>query len=132
MTNNKILYAEDNRNVRDIVQFTLNKYNLDVYEDGNSLDKRLEQGSDGISIVITDNQMPGPNGSMIIEKYANKEGFKGKVPFVLFYGGEKEIGEEAIKNGAAAYLLKGHNTPVDLKNLIDKLTNNKTWKQYYL
>lgn len=105
-----ILYAEDNLFTRNMVlmwlEEELRETNFERYDDGYSLEKRLQQGPDGIDLVLTDNNMPGPKGGEIIRKYARAPGFD-KIPFILYYGGEPEIGERAVSDGAFAYFEKG-------------------------
>ena len=112
MGKKNILYAEDNPDLRELFLMYSEKYlseiNLEVFEEGISLEKRLQKGPDGIDLVLTDNQMPGPNGSDIIKKYARLPGFE-RIPFILYYGGFPEIGEQAVKDGAFIYFKKpGH------------------------
>ena len=103
--NKKILLADDTEILRDFQRTILKKfpgYEIEEFEDGSSLKSRLEGKVEDVSLVVTDNEMPGVNGSEIISEYAKKS----KFPFVLVYGGGEEIGEQAIKNGAFRYLMK--------------------------
>lgn len=109
MEQKKILYAEDNRELRESIlawfERRLPEANLEVFETGDSLDKRLQQGPNGIDLVLTDNNMPGSNGGRIIKKYAREKGYE-QIPFILYYGDSPEIGEQAVREGAFAYLIK--------------------------
>ena len=112
MTNeeNKILIADDDEMQRDLhealIQNRFPEFDLEFFKDGGSLEKRLSNKLNGIKLVITDNHMPGITGSGIIQKYAKSLEFS-KIPFILCYGGEEEIGKRAVKNGAFAYIIKG-------------------------
>jgi len=109
MDTKKVLYAEDDAGVRGLVSVCFERYlpevNLEVFREGSSLEKRLAQGSDGIDLVLMDNNMPGIDGSDIIKKYAKLPNFE-KIPFVLCYGGDSKIGNQAITDGAFTYLEK--------------------------
>jgi DNA-binding NtrC family response regulator len=108
MTKKTIVFADDDEFVREFVSKCIRKYlpevSLEICKDGISLEKRLQQGAKGINLILTDNQMPCIDGSEIIKKYARS---LEKIPFILYYGGENEIGEQAVKDGAFAYALKG-------------------------
>ena len=107
MTRNRILLAEDNHDVRYVEALTLERsfpdYITEQFKDGGSLVKRLEMDVSDVALIVTDNQMPVMEGNEIIRNYAPK--LKG-VPFVLVYGGEEEIGERAVREGAFGYMLK--------------------------
>ena len=62
-----ILFAEDDmflkECVSEIILGNFSEVNLEICEDGVSLEKKLRQGPNGTHLILTDNQMPGPNGS---------------------------------------------------------------------
>jgi DNA-binding NtrC family response regulator len=105
------VFADDDEFVREFVSKCIEKYlpevNLEICKDGSSLEKRLQQDMKEVDLVLTDNKMPCIDGSKIIKKYARN--FE-KIPFILYYGGEYEIGEQAVKDGAFAYASKGDNS----------------------
>lgn len=108
MERKNILYAEDDELVGGLMLKVLNKLpsaKVEFFTNGRSLDERLQTESEGIDLVLTDNQMPYVLGSEIIKKYAKSPRFE-KIPFVLCYGGFDKIGEEAVRNGAFAYIQK--------------------------
>lgn len=113
----KILYAEDDLNFSRIysefIEYFFPDYGLEKYFNGLSLKDRLEKSVEDVKLVLTDNQMPNITGSEIIKNYANKL----KVPFILMYGGGKDIGELAIKNGAFGYILK----PLSHEKFVEEL-----------
>ena len=107
------MYAEDDSSTRELIEICFQEYffgkvNLEIFEDGSSLEERLQRGSEGIDLVLTDNKMPGFHGSEIIRDYAKKNGYE-KIPFILCYGGSPEIGKQAIKDGATNYIIKPTN-----------------------
>ncbi len=105
-TKGTIIVADDDEILRSIFDTQIRRlfpdYYLDILADGTSLEKRLTGSTDGILLVVTDNRMPGKNGSQIIEEYAKKL----TMPFILFYAGEEAIGKRAKENGAFAYVPK--------------------------
>ncbi len=118
MPRNIILYAEDNDGTRELLSEILEEefinYKIESKSSGTQLEKRLEKNVSDVALVITDNFMPGIDGSCIIEKYSRKKEFE-EIPFILLYGGAEEIGKKAVENGAFGYLLK------DSIHLIDKV-----------
>ena len=104
-----ILYAEDTPVVREggvnMLRAYFPTFELETFEDGTSLEERLNQDLSGVKIVVLDDDMPEISGSEIIRRYATREEFEG-IPFILHYGGDKSIGERALENGARAYVLK--------------------------
>jgi DNA-binding NtrC family response regulator len=107
----KILYAEDDRMTSEIVLEKLKDsfpdMEIEHFRDGEKLANRLEKGACDFSFVITDENMPYLYGSEIIKKYSKINGYE-KIPFVLFFGGDPKTGEQAIKEGAIAYIRKSH------------------------
>ena len=94
MPNRKtILIADDYDAARQLIVDCFNKYfpeyNLEAFRDGTSLEERLKKDTNGVCAVVTDNKMPGINGSQIIDKYASKI----ELPFILFYAGDERIGQ---------------------------------------
>ncbi|HEB47091.1 MAG TPA: response regulator [Candidatus Pacearchaeota archaeon] len=104
----RILYADDEPCMRRLIELVLRSdfptYKLEIFSNGSELEKRLKQGSDGISLVLTDNNMPGIKGSDIIRKYSKTDPFK-EVPFIIFTA-EEDVGERSTEEGAFAYLPK--------------------------
>ncbi len=118
MGRNTILYADDEEGMRGIFARFIGKhfpeYEVEVFENGKDLAGRLTKGSDGLALVVTDNEMPFKKGSEVIETYARIM----NVPFVLFYAGEREIGEKALKDGASECIEK----PATLEELDDRIS----------
>lgn len=111
----KILFADDEESIRSICKIIINDkfpdYEVKIFPDGNSLAGRLEKDVSEIILILTDNSMPpGPKGSEIIQKYARTPKFN-EIPFVLSYGGNISIGQEAVRNGAFGFIQKPFNIP---------------------
>lgn len=115
MENMKIFHADDKETQRDLVYRILRRdfpaYDLESFDDGVFLAERMEKGLSDVALIITDNQMPFLTGSQIIRDYA----LRIEIPMILAYGGDKEIGEQAVRNGAFGYILK----PFSVKNFSD-------------
>ena len=114
----KILLSDDNELIRELYKHLFEDkftgYEVEIFPDGNSLVSRLEKNVNDVFLVFTDNSMPpGPKGSEIIKKYGKYPKFS-KIPFVLCYAGDKEIGEEAVQNGAFGFIEK----PFDIEQFI--------------
>ena len=118
MSRNTILLADDDANQRRLQTRILNKdfpeLKVEEFKDGTSLVSRLKGDVSPVVLVITDDDMPGFSGGRIIYEYSKRPGLE-KIPFILYYGGGKEIGENAVINGAFGYLTK----PVNLSKYID-------------
>jgi CheY-like chemotaxis protein len=123
MGKQRIYIADDDSSVRNVTRMFLktflpeNKYEFEFFEDGIGLLRRLEE-QEKPSLVITDHEMPGITGGEIIEVYAKK------IPFVLIFGGDKEIGEKAMEHRAKGYLIKPYKIQ-DLRSLVGKILNLK-------
>lgn len=116
----EILLADDveflRKLYRDIVSSTFPNYEVELFQNGDSLAGRLERDVNNIALILTDNNMPpGPTGSEIIRKYAKCPKFNGTIPFILSYAGDEEIGKKAIEDGAFSFIQK----PFDISQLVD-------------
>jgi DNA-binding NtrC family response regulator len=109
----KILIADDDSFMltitNTIIQSKFPEIQVESFEDGTSLEKRLNAGIDGVKLVITDNNMPGIGGRFIIQKYARKPEYS-RVKFVLCSGAadsfRQELEKEVMENGAFGYIPK--------------------------
>ncbi len=105
----RILIADDEEGQRCLVSEATKMffpgYELEVFKEGTSLKERLE-GLVGketeIKLVLTDNQMPGYEGSKLIREYSEKI----NPPMILIYGGKLGIGEQALKDCAYGFIQK--------------------------
>lgn len=116
----RIFYAEDEPLTRRVVSAKLEKvfpdYEIEIFSNGDSLDKALNLDISEVKYVITDNQMPGINGSEIIKRHSwmYKE-----IEFILYTADGELIGKEAVENGAV-YIPKETSN----NNLINYLKDN--------
>ncbi|MDD5700122.1 MAG: response regulator [Candidatus Nanoarchaeia archaeon] len=119
MTDKTIVYADDTELIRNLCAAYHRKYfpeyEIFMCDDGASLRRRLEK-PEGIALVVTDNEMPGENGSKIIRELARE---LPHIKFILAYGGDKSIGNQAVADGAHAFLLK----PFSREGLVSVITN---------
>ena len=106
-----IIYADDEKYMREIYEEIHKRnfaggYNLEFYESGKSVEERFEQliaNRNGCGVIILDNSMkPGLSGGELIKKYSSKL----NSPMILVSGDCISVGEEAIKNGAYAFVEK--------------------------
>jgi len=104
-----ILIADDSKEIRELANMILQEdfpqFHVESFEDGTSLESRLNKGINNVKLVVTDNRMPGITGFEIIEKYSRKPEYAG-VRFILCYAGDEMIGKKAVENGAFDYILK--------------------------
>ena len=115
----KILHADDQENLRRVFKMLLKydfpEFEIESFENGSSLEERLNGDLEGVKLVVTDNDMhPGISGSKVIMDYAQRPGFT-HLPFILFYGGDASVGELAKQHGVA------HTT-------ISNIKTGKTWR----
>jgi len=119
-----ILFAEDDNLVMQMYESIgprlFPDYDLEFFSDGTSLEKRFKEGVEGVCAILSDNQMPGIDGSKLVEKYAFTPEFK-DIKFILNYGGCNSIGKKAVENGAATYFIK----PTSLGKIRDFLDSDK-------
>jgi len=120
MAKKTILIADDNKLIMSLMKIHFkthfSDYNKEYFPDGTQLDKRLKERPEGLVAVLTDNDMPGIRGLEIIKEYCNNPNYK-DILFFLYYGGEREIGEQALENGAKEYFLK----PTGFSEITEKL-----------
>ncbi len=116
----KILIADDTPSIRITLKEGLSayfpKFEIEAFESGEGLVKRLGEDLTGVRIALIDNDMrPGITGSEIIKRYSRLV----KFPFVLDYGGDEEIDKKAMQNGAFGYLIKPASI-VKVKDMINR------------
>ena len=70
------MLADDDAAIRSIQKRILNgefkEMIVDEFSNGTSLDERIRGKIDNVTLIITDNEMPGISGSEIIRRYAQK------------------------------------------------------------
>ncbi len=105
----KILIADDDEIIRGltrrVISVSFPEFDIEEFEDGSSLEKRLNEKLDGVRLVITDYHMPGATGGEIVKRYSLKPEFS-RIPFILQYGGHSDLGVTAVTDGAFSYIKK--------------------------
>lgn len=113
----KILIAEDERDIRELITFTLrlNGYDVVSASDGEeALELALKEAPD---LVLLDIRMPRLNGYEVCELIKNNEATKHiPVIFLTAKGQENEV-DQGMKAGAADYILK----PFSPDQLVERL-----------
>ena len=102
----RVLHVEDDPDFADLVSTGLERErdNVDVVSTERAEDalERLAGGT--FDCVVSDYEMPGPNGLELLEEVRDAHG---DLPFILFTGkGSEEIASEAISAGVTDYLQK--------------------------
>jgi len=118
-----ILFADDDEGVRNsfgrYLRKFFNDYNLEILHEGNSLEGRLTADVSDVALVVLDHNMPpGKTGGEIVKQYARR---LKDIPFILYYAGGVEIGEEARQDGAFAHVSKLEETKTLLEIMGDAL-----------
>lgn len=115
----KILIADDEKNIREVLKKLLEKNNLkDIYqaEDGQRALEIIED--ENIDLIISDINMPKLNGLELFEKVKNNN-----IPFIILTAfGTIEIAVNAIKNGVYDFISKPFNE-TELITTIQKALN---------
>ncbi|EGT3616543.1 response regulator [Clostridium perfringens] len=121
----KVIIADDEKIVRiamqNIIDWEAHGFSIvGLAQDGEEVLDILNKN--GADLIITDLKMKGLNGIELIEKLKDLD-FKGKI-LVLSNHGEFELVREAMKKGAADYLLKITLRPKELEEIVDKFREN--------
>ena len=109
----RILVADDHEEMRKTISEVVGLFIPDSeilhIKCGNELEQLLQLAVSKrrvkiADLVLTDNRMPpGPTGLELVKTYAGQPGCP---PMILLYEGEKITGEEAVRLGAAHYIIK--------------------------
>lgn len=102
----RVLIAEDERELRDVLREILNDENVDVFEAADGLEA-LNMVREGMQFdaVVCDITMPRMNGLELLEQLRSFESFV--APVILLTGhGEKERIQQALRLGAFDYITK--------------------------
>jgi len=108
----KILVAEDYEPGRKLIGNLLNiaapDYEKILYSNGHSLEEELNNSSNGIKLIVLDNDVPDKGlGLKLTGKYSRKG-----IPFVMISG--TDISRESKEAGAYSFILK----PFEVSNFI--------------
>ena len=121
---NRVLLAEDDREMRALLALSLRKYGYDVVEcaDGVSLLTHLaayllptEYNREQFDLIISDIRMPGVTGMEVLEGRPEIAEFPPMILITAF--GDEETHRSAKKYGAAAMFDK----PFDVDDLLEKV-----------
>jgi DNA-binding response OmpR family regulator len=102
----KILIAEDEKDIRELVAFTLRFAGFDVITATNGLEA-VEVATESLpDLILMDVRMPKMTGYQACEKLKEQEVTRNiPVVFLSAKGQESEI-EQGLQSGAAQYILK--------------------------
>lgn len=117
--NERILVAEDNTDMRDLLQEVLEDagYTVTVAADGNQAMTHVERLGQMIDLVITDVQMPGLTGDQLLVAVRKN---RGETPVIVITAfGSVEQAVAMVKAGAHQYLTK----PFKNADLLDVVEN---------
>lgn len=127
---NKIIVADDDEFARETVRRVIERkfpdLEIELFKDGSSLESRLNGEIENVRLVFTDNTMPGVTGSELIKRYSLNPEFR-RIPFILHYGGDEDIGKQAVSDGGFGYLLKPSSL-VTLSDMINKALSHSEYR----
>ncbi|OPY31773.1 MAG: putative diguanylate cyclase [Methanomassiliicoccales archaeon PtaU1.Bin124] len=114
----KVLYVDDEPDLREVVKFTLEMSNQLIVETAASGEEVLMLlRTDFYKAVVSDYQMYGMDGIQLLKEVRQEFG---PIPFILFTGkGREEVVVQALNNGADFYLQKG----ADVNSMFAELEN---------
>ena len=116
--NERLLIAEDDADMRDLLQEDLENagYEIVVAVDGAAALEHIRRERKPIDLVITDVQMPGLKGDALVEALREQ---RAEIPVLVITGfGSVEQAVQMIKAGAFQYLTKPFETG-ELLQLVD-------------
>jgi len=115
-----ILFVDDSKSIREIVQFTLENEGYKVLLGNNGSDALQYLNGESIDLVITDLHMPEMNGIDLIKEIRKNPHYKW-IP-ILFLTTESQLSkkEEAKKAGATGWIIKPF-IPAKLISAISKV-----------
>ncbi len=119
----KILFVDDSKLMRKIVNQTLAKINVEIIDasDGKEALKVLENLYKEIKLILTDWNMPNMNGFELLQVVKSNNNYK-HIPVILTTSeAEKEHINKALKAGAADYIIKPFNTKELIKTVLRSL-----------
>lgn len=103
----RVLFVDDSQIAREVYKILLMKkgYDVEVASDGAEALQKLHAG--GFEAVVTDDQMPEMDGIELLRSTRADKSLQ-HIPFVVISGkANDEARDAAVKEGAAAYLVKG-------------------------
>ncbi len=129
MTTPKILLIDDEEIIRLSLQQDLQDegYEVDTAEDG---EPALKMFANGYDLIITDLMMEGVDGMTVLQK--SRQANPQQAVFILTGYGELESAINALRLGAADYLLKPYNLEELLLRVKNCLANQELQKKVKL
>ena len=118
----RVVFAEDDEAMRQLVTASLSRKGFDVVECSNGaelaaiIERHFERGAHpSVDVIVSDVQMPGRTG---LECLKGIRRINQKVPFIIITAfGDKRTFEEAFEAGATAVFDK----PFDLEELVQAI-----------
>jgi DNA-binding NtrC family response regulator len=111
----KVLLVDDEEDLVDALaeRLTLREYEVDAVTDGADALRHAQTQQHDVAVV--DVKMPGMSGIEILAALRKQ---KPNLPVILLTGhGSEEDGQEGMRQGAFAYLIK----PINLPNLMESM-----------
>ena len=109
----KVLLADDDPDIREVVPIVLEPYGFQTVVAGNGSEGlELARSERDIAVILVDLMMPLVNGAEMIGQLKADPVLR-TIPIVVL-SGDRSAGETAVSLGAAACLRK----PVELSNLV--------------
>jgi CheY-like chemotaxis protein len=113
----KILIVDDSDATRNSLFFSLEQQGFTVFTAKNGLEAlRIIEDNNDIFLVITDLNMPIMNGFQLIEEIQKQKKLS-NLPIVVLSVSE-EKGDQALKKGATAFIIKSSKTAEELRQFI--------------
>ena len=118
-TSIKILIAEDNPNLRQVLVNIIRKIGFDKIleaENGEIAWQFIQRG--GVNLVLTDWAMPELDGMQLLKKIRNSDAPTCDIPFLMITAADtKNAIMSAGKSGVAAYVIK----PFSVSTVVEKI-----------
>ena len=118
-TSIKILIAEDNPNLRQVLVNIIRKIGFDkilVAENGEIAWQFIQRG--GVNLVLTDWAMPELDGMQLLKKIRNSDAPTCDIPFLMITAADtKNAIMSAGKSGVDAYVIK----PFSVSTVVEKI-----------
>ena len=122
----KILIAEDEPHILELIKFTLSdSFEILEAEDGEQAMKIIEDNKDNLpDLVLLDVMMPRMNGFEVCEKLKSNTETKDIIITMLSAKGQIQERMEGMRKGADHYITKPLD-PMALKEQLEIIVNNK-------
>lgn len=120
MGNNRILVVEDEKHIRELIRFNLEKNGYEVGIAENGIDGLKAAESGGYDLVLLDIMLPGMDGLDVCKKIRNGEKVP-HIPIIMLTAKNEEIDKVlGLELGADDYISK----PFGIKELIARIKAN--------